>query len=177
MVTQHFIYTKKKKNHLTVLFETVNFVTCELCVNKKQNKNKNRKSCVSEVLEIWKDSWKGRLQSNFLLGAWARNNCFSLLDLLYLFFFFSLTCSCYFGTRKFKGKKWHKNISFFIDLAKLVTLVRKNFLSFPGRLPIYIPFLSLWSLPIWCQTLKTSFKLRKRLRKIKSTFLTKITHL
>lgn len=124
----------------------MNFVTCELHVNKKQNKNKNRKSCVSEVLEIWKDSWKGRLQSNFLLGA--RNNCFSLLALLYLFFF-SLTCSCYFGTRKFKGKKWHKNISFFIDLAKLVTLVRKNFLSFLGRLPIYIPFVSLWSLPIW----------------------------
>ena len=67
--TTFHIYQKKKKPHLTVFFETVNFVTCELYVNKKQNKNKNRKSCVSEVLEIWKDSWKGRLQSNFLLGA------------------------------------------------------------------------------------------------------------
>lgn len=61
---------QKKKNHLIVLVKTVNFVTCELYVNKKkQNKNKNRKSCVREVLEIWKDSWKGRLKSSFLLGA------------------------------------------------------------------------------------------------------------
>lgn len=32
-----------KKNHCTALFKTMNFVPCELYVNKKQNKNNNER--------------------------------------------------------------------------------------------------------------------------------------
>ena len=66
----------------------MNFVPCELFVNKKQNKNRNRDSYVSEVLEIWKDPLKDRLESDSFLGAKQRNNCFSLLALLYHLIFF-----------------------------------------------------------------------------------------
>ena len=41
---------KKKKNHLIVLFKTVNFVTCELYVNKKtKQKQEQKKLCERSV--------------------------------------------------------------------------------------------------------------------------------